>query len=320
MLNIYSQQNGDRSSAGTPTSDNTSKLPKPSFTRYTDPTSEFTTSEFKWGFWFARNRVLLYRVAVGVLIGLSVIFWLFVLVKGASLALYSLESGSKLDRDLSYFYDYTVFHPAYSPAPLLIAGTQILPGGVKKYDLIGEVTNPNSRFYISFDYYFVIDGTPTPAKHSFLLPGETRMVTYLGFDQSDYPSGGELVISNWQWRRISNHDIVDVATWQAERLNFKVSDFSFLRSGGPEGAAANIIKFNLSNASSYSFADTNFQVGLYQGDSLVGILSLNLPRFKSGETRAVDLRSFVVGLNVTDVKVLPLIDIYNNSVYLPPES
>lgn len=320
MLNIYSQKNGNGNGTNTPTPDAASKLPKPSFTRYADPTAEFTTSEFKWGFWFARNRVLLYRVAVGVLIGLSVIFWLYVLIGGGSLALYELQSGSKLDRDLAYFYNYTVVHPAYSPTPLLIAGTQILQGGVKKYDLAGEVSNPNNRFYASFDYYFVVDGAPTPVQHTFLLPEETRMITHLGYDQSDYPGGAELVINNLQWRRISNHQITDVTAWQAARLNFKISNFSFERAGGTEGAAANIIKFNLNNASPYSFTEANFAVGLFQGEALVGILQLRLPRFVSGTTRAIDLRSFVIGLNVTDVRVFPLIDIYDNSVYLPPAS
>ena len=320
MLNIYKQKNGDHSGDSTLTPGAAAKLPKPSFTRYTDPTAEFTTSEFKWGFWFARNRVLLYRVLVGVLIGLSVIFWLYVLIKGGSLALYSLEKGGQLDRDLSHFYDYTVVHPAYSPAPLLIASTQILPGGAKKYDLVGEVSNPNNRFYVSFDYYFLVDGIPTPIQNTFLLPEETRMLTYLGFDQSVYPGGAELIITNWKWRRISNHKIIDVAKWQAERLDFKISDFSFLRTGSTDSAAAHVIKFNLNNASPYSFVETDFVVGLYQGEALTGVLSLRLPRFKSGEIRAIDLRSFVVGLNVTDIKVFPLIDVYDNSVYLPPES
>lgn len=320
MLNIYNQKNGNTSGNGVPAPEVASKLPKPSFKRYTDPTSEFSTEEFKWGFWFARNRVLLYRIAVGALIGLNAIFWSYTLIKGGNLILYELEHGKQLDRDLAYFYDYTLIHPKYSASPLLIAGTQILPGGVKKYDLVGEVANPNNRFHVFFDYYFVVDGAPTPVQHTFLLPGETRMISYLGFDQSDYPGGAELVITNWQWRRISNHKIIDVAAWQAERLNFKTGGFSFLRTGGTESAAANVIKFNLINASSYSFAETNFEVGLYQGETLVGILPLNLPRFKSGETRAIDLRSFVMSLNVTDIKVFPLIDIYDNSVYLPPES
>ncbi len=323
MLNIYNQKNGNNDSASTPTPDSASKLPKPSFTRYTDPTAEFTTSEFKWGFWFARNRVVLYRVAVGFLIGLSVIFWLYVLIRGGSLALYELQSGSKLDRDLAYFYDYTVIHPAYSPAPLLIAGTQILQGGVKKYDLVGEVSNPNNRFYVSFDYYFNIDGAPTPVQRAFLLPEETKMIAHLGYDQTEYPSGAELVISNLQWRRISNHQITDVTAWQAARLNFKVSDFSFEPAGSintDEGAAANIIKFNLNNASPYSYVEANFAVGLFQGETLMGVLQLRLPSFVAGTTRAIDLRSFVTGLNVTDVRVFPLIDIYDNSVYLPPTS
>lgn len=317
MLNIYNQKNGN----GTSESDAGSKIPKPNYTRYVDPTAEMTTSEFKWGFWYARNRVILYRVAIGVLIGLSVIFWLYTFIKGGSLAMYSLEKGSQLDSGLSYFYNYSVIHPAYSPSPLLISATQILSGGVKKYDLLGEVSNPNDRFYVSFDYYFTAGDGTTETQNTFLLPGETRMITYLGYDKTDYPSGAELIITNLKWRRISNHEIIDTAKWQAEHLNFVISNFSFIRTGDTtESAAANTIKFDLKNDSPYSFVETKFEVGLYQGEALVGVLPLQLLNFKSNETRAIDLRSFVTGLNVTDIKVFPVIDIYNEPIYLPPES
>jgi len=320
MLNIYTQKSGNQNNSELPGQKAAPNMPKPNFGRYTDPTQEFSTKEFKQALWFTTNRVLLYRLAVGLLIGLSAIFWLFVLVKGANLAMFSLEKGSTLDRDLAYFYDYTTLHPAYSAQPLLIAGTQILSGGVKKYDLLGEVSNPNPRFRVEFDYYFIVDGVQTQVWHSFLLAGESRILTSLGFSQSEFPGSADLVVTNLSWHRISNHEIVDVAAWQADRLNFQVSDFAFARSESGAIASANVIKFNLKNNSAYSFVEPYFEVGLYQGETLVGILPLRLSRFKSGETRAIDLRSFVAGLNVTSVKIFPLIDIYDQSVYLPPES
>ena len=319
MLNIYNQKNGNGENANAEMRASTLKGRKPDFAQYTDPTQELPAQEFKWGFWFVRNRLILYRVAVGVLISLSVIFWVYVLVRGGSLALYSLEKGGQLDRDLSYFYDYSVIHPSYSAQPLLISNTQVLPGGVGKYDLVSEVSNPNERFFVSFNYHFVVGGVPTETKETFLLPNETRLVASLGY-MGSYPDGAELVITDWQWKRISNHSVKDVELWQAERLNFLVSDFSFTRSGEVvDGAVANVVKFNLNNASPYSYAQTVFQVNLYQGNALAGVLPLELSNFLSGEIRAVDLRSFVNGLNVTDIKVVPLINIYNNSVYLAPE-
>jgi len=319
MLNIYNQKNGNGGQVGAEMGELKNKNRKPDFVQYTDPTQELPAQEFKWGFWFVRNRLILYRVAVGVLIGLSVVFWAYVLVRGGSIALYSLEKGGQLDRDLSYFYDYSVIHSNYAARPLLITGTQVLPGGVGKYDLISEVSNPNERFFVSFDYHFVVGGVPTETKKTFLLPNETRLVASLGYAGS-YPSGAELVITNWQWKRISNHSIKDVEMWQVERLNFLVSDFSFTRSGEVvDGAAANVIKFNLNNASPYSYTQAPFQVNLYQGNALAGVLPLEISNFLSGEIRAVDLRSFVSGLSVTEIRVVPLINIYNNSIYLAPE-
>lgn len=319
MFNIYNQKNGNGDQIEAEMNGAKNKGRKPNFVQYTDPTQELPAQEFKWGFWFVRNRVILYRVTVGVLIGLSVIFWLYVLVKGGSLALYSLESGGKLDRDLAYFYDYSVIHPSYSAQPLLIANTQVLPGGVGKYDLVSEVSNPNERFLVNFDYYFIVGGVTTDVKKTFLLPNETRLIADLGYAAS-YPSGAELVVTNLKWKRISNHTIKDIESWQAERLNFSVSDFSFTRSGEMvDGVAANVVKFNLNNVSPYSYAQAVFQVNLYQGNALVGVLPLELFNFLSGQIRAIDLRSFVTGLNVTDAKVVPLINIYNNSIYLAPE-
>lgn len=319
MLNIYNQKNGNHSNDEINSAEGAQNK-KNDFTSYIDPTDDFSSKDLKRSLWFVEHRVLLYRVAVGLLIGLSVIFWLFTLVKGANILLYSLEKGKQLDRELSSFFDYTSIQSRYTAESLLVAGIQVFPGGVNKYDLIGEITNPNERFFVSFDYYFIVGDEQTLVKNTFLLPGETRPVHSLGFSASNYPNSVEIVLENIKWKRISNHFISDVPAWQAERLNFVVSDFTFLRAGGDGLASANIIKFNLKNNSPFSFRETNFLIGLYQNNSLVGFLPLSLNRFRSGETRLVDLRSFVNGLNVTDIGIFPVVDIYDYSLYLQPES
>lgn len=317
MLNIYNANNHNN-----PTGKDLAAVKggarKSGFEKYQDPTGEFPGWELKFGFWYAKNRLLLYKLLVGFLVVFSAVTILFGLWQWGSYLIFGLTDDALLRKNLSSPVDYTVIHPRYSPAPLQILDTQILPGGVNKSDLVTEVVNPNERFVAEFDFYFVVGENKTPVARALLLPGEGRPVATLGFEGA--LPGADFVLENVVWLRISNHRVADTKAWQEERLNFMVSDFSFTRAGGlPEAPTAHAIRFKLANDSAYSFVQPSFYAGLLEGETLVGILPLKLDELKSRETKEIDLRSFTENLSVDGVKIFPLINIYDRGVYLAPE-
>ena len=317
MLNIYNQKNNNNNSDLTPAVAPV-KNAKGNANRFEDVTGEFSTSQFKRSFWFTTHKVLLYKITVGILIFLSVIFWVFSLWLWGGYIIYGIQSDIALHNDLSVFPDYTGIKEHYAPVPFQIAGVNVYAGGSKIYDLVAEVNNPNKNFIIHFDYYFLIDNKKTPVQKGFLLANESRPMVYYGY-KDGYPNGVNLIIENVAWQRVSAHTVPNPNTWQNDRLNFSIRDFSFSAPQATDGVAANVVQFKVTNNSAFGYRDSLFVIGLVQDSGVVGVMPLVLKDFKSLETRSVDLRNFSDNLLISDIQLFPLIDIYKKDVYLAPE-
>lgn len=315
MLNFYNQSNGNGDNFVSGNGKN-GKVKSSDINKYTDPTGEFGAKEFKRAVWYVKNKVLLHKIFISCLVGICAIFWLFSLWQWGDYLIFGIASDERLYNELAMPVDYTVIHSKYSPQPIQILGTDIFASGANKYDIVSELANPNEGFLVNFDYYFVVGAEKTKAQKGFLLPGENRPAAFRGF--LSYPPQAGLVIENLVWERISSHSVPKVKIWQDARLNFSASDFSFTKSFGTDGAAADIIKFKLTNNSAYGYKEPDFYVGLFQNGSMVGLLSLHLSDFKSLETRDIDTRNYASGLSATDIKIFPLINIYDESVYMEP--
>jgi hypothetical protein len=242
--------------------------------------------------------------------------WGYSLWQLGSYVLYGLDEDSRLQRAVSTFTNYTALRDYFSPAPLSITATEVLPGGVNKYDLAAEVENSNNRFLVQFDYYFIVGETKTNVRHTFLLPGEKRPVVEFGKDFDINPGGAALVIENLNWTRLSSHAVVNTQAWTQEHLDFTTSDFVFTHADDFGGSSSHSIQFKVTNQSAYGYADAQFYVALFLQQSLVGIIPLQEKNFQSQETRLVTLHSFVPNLQVTDVKLFPVINIYDQGVYM----
>lgn len=317
MLNIYSQQNPERD-----TTNGSAPAPKKihaDFTKYEDPSGEFGAAEFKRSMWFVKHKLQLYKLLVGFLIVWIIGFGGYAIITLADYLIFGIVTDLNLGKQLTSFPNYTNIQPKYAPAALQVQGVSVLVGGANAFDLAAQVYNPNKNFIAYFDYHFDIGDQKTPVQSGFLLAGETKPIVYFGL-KGGYPGDPNLVLENISWKRVRAQVIKDPVGYQTERLNFLTSNFSFVSQAASEGVGANIVKFDLKNDSAYGYRDANFVVGLMNGGGgLSAVMPLLLKDFKSGETRAVDLRNFVSNLPVDSIQLFPLIDIYNKDVYLAPQ-
>lgn len=286
---------------------------KTNFTKYHDPTNEFTSQDLKVSFWYIKNRALLYKIIVIILAVINIGFIGFNLWKWGEYLL-GISAQRQLERSLTASVDYTGIHPHFAAQPVQVVNTYMFASRENKYDAVAELVNPNPRFLVRFSYYFIINGAKTPVQKTFLLPAESRLAGYLGM--ADGVGGApEIVLENITYERISNRTVTDVAAWQAYRLNFQTTDFVFSKSLAQEGNNPDAVQFKLTNASPYSFVNVNFYVGLLQNGQMVGILPLYLDRINSLETKNIDLRTFAPALNISEIVLFPLINIFDKDVY-----
>lgn len=315
MMNLFTKQNDSPTrlpNASAP------PAPEPSFERYVDPTGESGGKEFRYGMWYVRHRVRLYRLAVAGLAAIGAVLWAFSLWRWGDYLIFGLANDSALAKQASQFMDYRPAERHFAAAPLSVLSTDIFVGGVEKYDAVSEVANPNDWFLARGAYYYIIDGERTAARSFLILPGASALLAELGIKSAAAPGSAELVIETMSWKRVSPHQIKDPKTWQESRLDFVLSDFVFTPFSGGDGAKANVITFNLANRSSFSYVNPRFYIGLLNRDVLVGVMPLAVDSFASLETKKIDLRNFVNTLAADSARLFPLIDIYDSAAYLPP--
>ena len=291
----------------------TEKQKSPDFQKYIDTTGELSSKDLKKFLWFTKNRVLLYRLAISGLIAFSAMAFIFSLWKLADYLIYGYQSDQQLYADLASSYDYTGANVRYAPAPLQILSTNTMESGVNKVDAVAEIYNPNDRFMVEFDYSFDFGSATNTVLHAVLMPMQTRPVVLQGLDSNLYGGGADLIISNIKWQRISRHEIDDMTKFLGEHLLFEITDVAFVPTNGT--ADANIINFKLTNNSAFNYRAPEFLVGLFQSGSLAQVIPLKLTDFKSLETKNIDLRSFLNGLNASEVEIYPLINLFDKESY-----
>lgn len=292
---------------------------KPSYEKYVDPSGEFDSRSLKWGMWYVRNKILLYRVFLGGLVFISLILWGYSLWKWGDYLVFGMSTDAKVRADLARFYNYDSLNDRFMANPLQILDVQTFENGVGKSDATAMVLNPNSNFLVRFEYYFDFGGFKTDLQTAVFLPGESRPLSVGGLSDTDLSASPNLVIEKLAWTRIDAHEIPNAEEWEVKHLDFSVSDFSFSHPREENGADAYAIKFKLTNNSSFGYKEASFSVGLYNGSTLVGVLPLTIKNFKSGETREVDLRSFSQNLLVSEVLPYPAIDITDQEIFMAPE-
>lgn len=320
MLNIYNSTQKPKDVDPSLEGDQQSKTKKADFRRYVDTSNDFSNKELEYSMWWVRHKVLFYRIGLILLIAANIVLYVYNIGSWGAYLL-GITDERRLELYASRFYNYNNFKSHFSPFPLDIVSTEIFKSASDRYDAIAVVNNPNTKFIAEVDYRFILSSTSTELYTSKILASQNGLLAALGLPQ-ELAGTGDIVlqIEKINWKRIDNHAVPDALAFQAERLNFVISEPTFQSAfSAAEGIGANRVAFKLKNNSAYSFKTPTFLIALYNGETLVGVMTTQTGNFIAGEEKFVDLRNFAPNLQVTDMKVFPQIDVYDSSVILPPE-
>jgi len=327
MINFYNQKhkngNGDAPEGGAArakdAANGTEEIPvvKKSIKDY-QAQDGVGSKELKFGIWFSRHKVLNYRVLLGLFILFDAVVVLFSLWKIGSFLLYDFTKKDRMEAELTYFANHSVIHERYQPESIKILETKAFSGGTDQVDAIAKLANPNDDFVVKFDYSFSFSGRETEIKRGFILPGQEGVVVELGLPSDEFIGTPQVHVGNFSWVRVPAHDVSDAVAWQNDRLDFTISDLEFVYAGQSSGADANIIKFNLTNNTAFSYRDPLFIAEFKYSGVSTGLTQFNVERLMSQEVRPMDLRNFVDNLQVNELILYPMIDVYDPAEYISP--
>ncbi|MFH1661864.1 MAG: hypothetical protein ABIA02_02100 [Candidatus Falkowbacteria bacterium] len=287
--------------------------------KYKDP-SGLATKKLNFGLWYVEHKKLFRKIIIGILIAISVVSWSYTLYGFAYYLIKGMNEDELLARDLlrtgNIDHNYIL---SIAPKDLQYHPIDVLKADKGKYDLVVRIQNPNDRWRAQFDYYFLAGEEIIGKSRSFILPNEEKYLTALSQTLKTRPSEVYLVINNIGWSRINRHDIPDWEQFNNNRLNIEINNKEFIPAGKNKLSGIinlNEVSFVASNKTAYNYWEVDFTILLYSGLNIVGVNKYTLSEFMSGEDRNVQMRWPGSVGNVTDIDVIPEIDIMDEEVYI----
>lgn len=298
------------------------KKEKTNLERYQDPTGELSTRQLGVSQWFVKNKILLEKIGIGILIAWCVVTVGFSLWKWGDYLIFGyVEDKEMFARQVKETPNYAAIQPLYSARDLQISRPEVFSSGIGKYDFVVDVTNPNERWVAILTYKFTFAGGETETGQTILLPDSKRPVVIFGHEKDSFPTGANFVIEDIAWKQINAHAMPDIEDYIDQRLIFSAENFSFTSARGGQTLSAHHIAFDLKNETVYSYWSPQFYVELLGGldaSNRLGIIPITLSEFRAGDVETIELSSLAEGINVVEVGIYPVINIFDQEEFMEP--
>lgn len=195
---------------------------------------------------------------------------------------------------------------------LKVASTGFMDSGLAgKYDVYGEVNNPNSDFGSKeFKYIFTIKDAAgqtiaTKTGENFILPGETKYIVENNVETAAVPGSIELLVSDPVW--------VEFVGYERPQLKIVNKSYNEIGSGIGFSEAVGLLK----NDSPFDFSVINIKVILKDDkDQVLALNSTEMRTVKTGENR--EFRAFWPSRfpgSVSNMEVQPEVNVFDSDAF-----
>ena len=295
-----------------------SKKPQKKMSRYIDATGEFSNRNLSLATWYIRHKIILQNIGLTILIvfciftlGISVIGW------GGYLFFGYGEDRARLV-SLSQLENYTNFHTRYSAVDIKVKDTKVYPSGEDRFAFASLIQNPNERYIAHIKFSYLVGKSKTSIDYVTVLPNQEVPLVVFGYESFTFPSNVRLFIEDITWEYIDPHDTSNVGEYMQEHEQVTLDQFVYTPARGVTDAVTHQIEFAMINDTAYGYWQPLFIVELLNGSQAVGYLPLTLDVFRAGEVKNVDLRSTVDSLQITNIRVIPINNIFDPSFFVAP--
>jgi hypothetical protein len=290
--------------------------------RYETDVTGVSMKTLEAGLWWAKNRRVLRITLITFLILVSIVTWGYSLY---GLGSYLLVGMNADNQTIKNFMQSNLIGQNYLDQGLSKNLTLSSVGYLandSKYDLYLQATNPNARWWTTFDYCFSRPNGEKSCGSDFILPGENKYILSLGQTFSADPGDINFSYNNVSWNKINNHVIADRTNYRAEHLNVAVKNQLFTpaeSNAASEKISLNSLTFTLINNSAYSYWEMPMSIILTNGRRIVYINHYTISDFISYESRDVKITWPGTVSGVTNINITPDVNILDQGVYQQPK-
>lgn len=270
------------------------------------PTHSLSDRQLKLSYWYLTNKLKLKRYLVWVSVVLNCLLFGYIAWQ-LLFWVVDYQKEQYIFNQLVYSQNqYLNLIDNLQPQELQFSGLSRFDTTGGRYDFMVEGINVNANWLATFDYQFVSNNDKTLMRQGFLMPGQKAYIMDLGIDDSMT----ELRISNKKWHRVTGFkDIYD------NRFGFAIGNEQFI--AGSESGDPNILSFEITNDSAYSYWQVPIQSFLYTGGGIVSINFITLEQLRAGETRQIELYWNNVLPRITSYDIFPYLNILDEDNIMP---
>lgn len=276
---------------------------------------EISNAKLTFALWYVRHKVLFFRILIGLLIGLSVIFYSYTVFKIFEFVYYRRGETEQVIQNISTSSaDFSFIHTRLQPQAPEILSIKTVSEDATQSDIVVEVRNPNANFVIKKLSYALVFGNVALAEgNTFIWPDTRKLIFIFNVPARSAREAPEFIIRDISWKRESHFSEV-----LQKRENFLISDPSYETVSQDTGTTA-VVSFSVSNQTIYNFYDPGFYVVLFDGAEIVG--SGYVSTHKLYSLGKADFRANFINppFSVTSVKIISEVNILDDNAYFVEE-
>lgn len=276
-------------------------------------TVEIDKKMLERGYWLATHRLALKKwTTISLYAVIAIVYAIFFINFGIYMYRYG-EWQTLVGQATLPLVDWSVAERS-APISLEFGSPQLFPLGDNRYDMIVEVSNPNSLWGVeSFTYQFMLsDGSSSPIRSTYVLPNERKFLTVLGFKAPGPLSGiANFSADGFRWKKVSRQPplsfiFTELPTYEGRQV--------IIRDGVQTVLPARVT-WAVKNGSTLNLRTVVWQIALYNGGRLAGVVELTGEKFPFLVERTFEVTIPSIATLVDKVTVTPLVNIFDPDFY-----
>lgn len=278
-----------------------------------------SVKKMEFGVWFVSYRILLFLLLLLFIALLAVFFWSKSFFVFGKYVFHGIKAEYLMQSELlsKNFIDHGYF-VSKQPENLQQYPTQLLLTTNNNFDLVSQIRNPNKEYWAEFDYYFTNGELIVGKDDGFILPQDTKHLLALGQNMIGQLTGLKLVLENIKWHRVNEHQFGIWEEFEKTHLDMPIRNVSYVpgsRSKLTEKISLNDLGFTITNNTAYNYWNIKLIMLLYSYKDIVGVNTHLINDFKSDEVRKVQITWPGAFPKITDIKIVPDLNITKNDIY-----
>lgn len=276
------------------------------------------------GLWLVEHRAFIISLFYGFLVLVGAITWGYFLFSFGGYLIFGMRNDDKnIEQIVTGSQIPHEIFVEQSPKLMKFGDVRMIKTEEGKYDFMIEVTNVNSQHWANFDYYFVASGKEIGHSGGFILPNEKKYVFLLGQNLTQAPAGVEFKIDNVKWSRLNKIEYPNWEKFYTDHTRITVSDTEFIPeslSELSEKVDLNLLRFKLHNDTAYSYWEVDLGVRLLNRNTIIGAEKIVVKNLIAGEVRDFEITWPGKLSKVSEIIIVPEVNIVDESVYIKPGS